>query len=440
MRVTDSRREFAALLDAESSSDLGFRRDDFHLLDDSSRRERHVAYFAGNSLGLMTKGTVERMQEDLAAWQTLGVRGHVQGERPFIAYPELFSEPMAHVVGAIPNEIVAMNGLTVNLHLLLTSFFRPSGQRTKILMEDHAFCSDSYAIRSHVASRGLNADENIIRLKPRLGEHVLRTADIAETINKHGCEISTALLGGVNYLTGEFLDIAEITGIGKASGISMGWDLAHAVGNVPLRLHDWGVDFAAWCTYKYLNSGPGSVAGAFIHERHLSRRDLPRLEGWWGNSPSTRFEMKPEIDSPLTASAWSLSCSSVYSMSSALTAIEFIDSVGMEHIRNRSLRLSTYLIGLLDLVSPRIGISLITPRDESKRGTQVSVQVPVAAKHLSEKLFEDYGVLADDRPPNIIRLAPVALYCTYDDVWRAVDALDRELGGSGLEGRAFFPS
>ncbi|MFM1917274.1 MAG: kynureninase [Actinomycetota bacterium] len=400
-------------------------RDQFELLPG-------VAYLVGNSLGLMPKSARAIVNEDLDAWATLGVRGHHHGQREWITYPELLNAPMARIVGAETDEVVAMNGLTVNLHLLLTSFYRPSGQRTLLVMEDYAFSSDSYAFRSHVASRGLDPDTEILRLRPRAGEDCLRTEDIIAAIREHGDRIATVLLGGVNYLTGECMDIPAITRVTHDVGAVAGWDLAHAAGNVELRVHDWDVDFAAWCSYKYLNSGPGSVSGVFIHERHHGRTDLARLEGWWGNREETRFRMDPTIDPALTAAAWSLSCTPVLIMAPTLASLMIFDQFGMGALRARSLRLTEYLFELLDVIAPATRITIITPRDAEHHGAQVSIRVPAEPFALAERLFTEHQVLCDARTPDVIRYAPVPLYNTYEDVWRAVDALARTLGAPGL--------
>jgi kynureninase len=375
----------------------------------------------------MPKSVRAIVNDDLDAWANLGVRGHHHGQREWITYPELLGAPMARIVGAMTEEVVAMNGLTVNLHLLLTSFYRPSGQRTLLVMEDHAFASDSYAFRSHVASRGLDPDTSILRLRPRDGEDCLRTEDIMNTIREQGDRIATVFLGGVNYLTGEALDIPAITRAAHDAGATCGWDLAHAAGNIELRLHDWQVDYAAWCTYKYLNSGPGSVSGAFIHERHLGRTDLPRLEGWWGNREETRFRMDPIIDPAPTAAAWSLSCTPVLIMAPVLASLRIFDAHGMDVLRARSLRLTGYLFELLDHLAADTGAHAITPRDAAHHGAQVSIRVPTEPFALNERLFSEYQVLADARTPDVIRFAPAPLYNTYEDVWRGVNALKEAL-------------
>jgi kynureninase len=282
-------------------------RSEFHVPPDPSGRYAEAAYFAGNSLGLQPRVIRERLHSELDDWARLGVEGHTEGTRPWVSYHELLREPAARLVGALPREVVVMNSLTVNLHLMMISFYRPTAERHAIVIEDSAFPSDSYAVRSQAAFHGYDPDEAVIRLRPRDGEAALRTEDIAEFLGTHGDRVALVLLGAVNYYSGEFLDIPAVTAAGRAAGAVVGWDLAHAAGNVPLRLHDWDVDWAAWCSYKYLNSGPGSLAGAFVHERHLADRSLPKLAGWWSTDPATRFRMDPVVTPVDSADSWQLS-------------------------------------------------------------------------------------------------------------------------------------
>ncbi|MDX3002826.1 kynureninase [Kribbella solani] len=375
-----------------------------------------VAYFAGNSLGLRPKATRTELLEDLDAWAALGVEGHLDADRPWLPYHELLTGPASRLVGALPSETVVMNSLTVNLHLLMVSFYRPTRWRHRIVIEDSAFPSDSYAVRSQAAFHGYDAEDAIIRLRPRPGEDSLRTADVVEQL---GADVALVLLGGVNYLTGELMDIPTITKAGHAAGAVVGWDLAHAAGNVPLALHDWDVDFAAWCSYKYLNAGPGALAGAFVHERHLGG-DRPRFEGWWSTEAATRFEMKPEARPPATADAWQVSNPPIFSMSPVRTSLELFDKIGIEVLRERSVRLTAYLEKLL-AGGP---LQVITPADPARRGAQLSLRVQgMRAGELSRQLRFGYGVIADAREPDVLRLAPVPLYSTYHDCWRAAAAL-----------------
>lgn len=352
----------------------------------------------------------------------------MEGARPWVPYNELLTEPSARLVGALPVETVVMNSLTVNLHLLMVSFYRPSGLRTRIVIEDTAFPSDSYAVRSQARLHGLDPDETVVRLRPRPGEDTLRTEDVVSYLEAEGDRVALVLLGGVNYLTGELMDIPAITAAGRAAGAVVGWDLAHAVGNVPLALHEWGVDFAAWCSYKYLNSGPGALSGVFIHERHLGDPNVLRLEGWWSTDPATRFEMAP-VSQPLpTADAWQISNPPILAMGPVRTSLEIFDKVGMVELRARSIRLTGYLESLLDEIIPSRPLTLVTPRDPERRGCQLSVRVSRgSAADLARRLRDKHGVIADSREPDIIRLAPVPLYSTYHDCWRAATALAEEV-------------
>ncbi|TDD59083.1 kynureninase [Kribbella antibiotica] len=387
----------------------------------SEGRYREVAYFAGNSLGLRPKATRTELLEDLDSWAALGVEGHLEGERPWLPYHELLTGPAARLVGALPSETVAMNSLTVNLHLLMVSFYRPTASRYRILIEDSAFPSDSYAVQSQARFHGY--DDAVVRLTPRPGEHTLRTADVVDRL---GDDVALVLLGGVNYLTGELMDIPAITAAGQRAGAVVGWDLAHAVGNVPLQLHEWGVDFAAWCSYKYLNSGPGSLAGAFVHERHLGG-DRPRFEGWWSTDAATRFEMAPESRPPASADAWQVSNPPIFSLSPVRTSLEIFDRIGIGVLRERSLRLTAYLEKLL----ADVPLQVITPTDPARRGAQLSLRIEGAltAGELSKRLRFEYGVIADAREPDVLRLAPVPLYSTYHDCWRAAAALAEVIAG-----------
>ncbi|MDP1879166.1 MAG: kynureninase [Actinomycetota bacterium] len=428
--VTDAREDHALALDA--APDPASRRDDFLIPPALGGAFPLTAYLAGNSLGLQPRATRAELMADLDAWEQYGVHGHSDADRPWFGYHEALREPAARLVGARPREVVMMNSLTVNLHLLLASFYRPTAIRHRIVIEDYAFSSDSYAVRSHVALRGHDPETAVLRLRPRAGEDTLRTEDVIATLDDHAHSIATVMLGGVNYLTGELLDLPAITAAGHDIGATVGWDLAHAAGNVPLALHDWDVDFAAWCTYKYLNSGPGAVAGAFVHERHLGNHALPRLEGWWSTDPATRFEMRPVSEPPATADAWSLSNPPILAMGPVRTSLELFDAVGMDALRARSLRLTGYLRGLLDPLAEAGILAIVTPADEGRHGAQLSVRVGVDATDLSDRLSTNWGVVADDRRPDIIRVAPAPLYCTFHDCWRAADALSQELTGEGI--------
>ncbi|GAA3677250.1 kynureninase [Nocardioides ginsengisoli] len=384
-----------------------------------------IAYFAGNSLGLQPAALAERLTEELTDWANLGVEGHIEARRPWVSYHELLREPAARLVGARPEEVVMMNSLTVNLHLLMASFYRPEGDRTRIVIEDTTFPSDSYAVRSQAAWHGLDPDKTVVRLKPREGENNLRSEDVVAFLEEEGSTVALVLLGAVNYYSGEHLDLELITRAGHAAGAIVAFDLAHAAGNVELKLHEWGVDWAAWCTYKYLNSAPGAVAGAFVHERHLQDRSLPRLEGWWSTDPAVRFQMAPEVTPQPSADAWSMSNPPILAMAPVLLSLELFDRVGMPALRERSLRLTGYLESLLDTLGTE-HFEVITPRDPARRGCQLSLRSHhIDVTELADTLRHQYGVVADARRPDVIRLAPVPLYSTYHDCWRAYDALRR---------------
>ena len=392
----------------------------FHVPPAAGGRYPDTAYLAGNSLGLQPRATREQLLADVDAWARLGVEGHLDAVRPWLPYHESLTGPAARLVGAVPAETVMMNSLTVNLHLLMVSFYRPAGARTKIVIEDAAFPSDSYAVRSQARFHGLDPDRAVVRLDP---------GDVLGYLAAEGDTVALVLLGGVNYLTGELMDIPAITQAGHAAGAVVGWDLAHAVGNVPLRLHDWDVDFAAWCTYKYLNAGPGAVAGAFVHERHLGARDdLPRFEGWWSTEAATRFEMAPVSRPPATADAWQVSNPPIFAMGPVRTSLELFDQVGMAALRERSLRLTGYLARLLATAVPDGAFTVLTPADPDRRGCQLSVRLRGgSAEDLVERLSRRHGVVADARQPDVVRLAPVPLYSTHHDCWRAAEALAAEL-------------
>ncbi|MGK5440751.1 kynureninase [Micromonospora sp. URMC 105] len=402
----------------------------FHVPPADGGRYPEAAYLAGNSLGLQPRATRAELLADLDAWRALGVEGHLEAQRPWLPYHELLTAPAARLVGARPAEVVVMNSLTVNLHLLMVSFYRPAGKRTRIVIEDSAFPSDSYAVRSQARFHGLDPDDTVVRLTPRPGEDTLRTSDVTDYLAAEGDRVALVLLGGVNYLTGELMDVPAITAAGRAAGAVVGWDLAHAAGNVPLALHDWDVDFAAWCSYKYLNSGPGALGGVFVHERHLGDAQLPRFEGWWSTEAATRFEMTPVSRPPATVEAWQISNPPIFAMGPVRTSLELFDRVGMPALRERSVRLTGYLQGLLDEVTPGRPLTVVTPRDPARRGCQLSVRIGAgSAAELTKRLRHEHGVIADAREPDVIRFAPVPLYSTYHDCWRVADALAATVPG-----------
>ena len=374
---------------------------------------REVIYLTGNSLGLQPKNARRYIEEELEDWARLGVEGHLHARHPWLPYHEFVTEPMARVVGALPSETVVMNSLTVNLHLMMVSFYRPAGKRRKILIEKGAFPSDQYAVGSQLRFHGFGK-ESLIELEPRDGEATLRTEDVVEAIEKNGNEIALVMTGGVNYYTGQAFDMKAITVAGHRVGATVGFDLAHAAGNLELSLHDWDVDFAVWCSYKYLNAGPGGIAGAFVHERHANAFDLPRFAGWWGHNKQTRFLMGPDFDPLPGAEGWQLSNPPIFQLAALRASLEIFDEAGMSNLRAASIELTSRLEKLLNEIDNE-RISLITPSDPAQRGCQLSIRVKDADKSLFEAITAR-GVMADWREPDVIRVAPVPLYNTIEDV------------------------
>lgn len=371
-------------------------------------------YLTGNSLGLQPRSARAYVEQEFKDWETLGVEGHQHAKNPWLPYHEFLTEQMAGVIGAKPIETVVMNSLTVNLHLLMVSFYRPSGARRKIVIERGAFPSDQYAVESQIAWHGLDASECLIELTPREGETALRTEDILETIEREGESIALVMLGGVNYYTGQAFDKRAITAAAHKVGALAGFDLAHAAGNLKLQMHDWDVDFAAWCSYKYLNAGPGAVAGAFVHERHAENFDLPRFAGWWGHDKKTRFQMGPEFQPMAGAEGWQISNPPILQMAALRASLEIFAEAGLDALTEKSKKLTGYLEFLLDEIHDE-RISVITPRDPAQRGCQLSIRVKDADKSLFNKISEA-GVMADWREPDVIRVAPVPLYNSFADV------------------------
>lgn len=393
---------------------LGDYRDKFHL---PSFHGQAAIYFTGNSLGLQPKSVRKLIDEELEDWAKLGVEGHVKARRAWIDYHHFAKNALAHIAGAKPTEVVAMNHLTVNIHLLLVSFFRPTSKRYKILTEAGAFSSDQYAFESQLRFHGFDPDDALVELHPREGETYLRTEDILNEIERNGEELALVFFGGVQYYTGQFFDMRAITAAGHKVGAVVGFDLAHAVGNVVLNLHDDDVDFAAWCSYKYLNSGPGAIAGAFVHERHSARTDLPRFAGWWGHRADERFKMQKGFQPMAGVDGWQLSNHPVLAGAVHLAALEIIADAGMHHLRKKSELLTGYLEFILDEIDADHNfIQLLTPRNPSERGCQLSLFMKRDGKKIFESITKA-GVVADWREPNVIRLAPVPLYNTFEEVY-----------------------
>ena len=382
--------------------------------------ENQVRYFTGNSLGLQPKTVGSYIQQELDDWAKWGVEGHFHGKRPWFSYHENLTEKIAKVVGALPGEVVVTHSLTTNLHLLMVSFFTPQGKRKKIICEAKAFPSDQYALESQIKFHGLDLATDLIEIAPREGEHVINEEDILAKIAEVGEELALVMIGGVNYYSGQLFDMQKITKAAHAVGAIAGFDLAHAAGNIHLKLHDWGVDFAAWCSYKYLNSSPGGVSGMYVHERHANRPELPRFAGWWGHDKSVRFLMEPGFQPMPGAEGWQLSNAPVLGMAAHLASLDIFDEVGMEKLCAKRDQLTAYLEFIIDDISSThkelCTLEIITPRNKEQRGAQLSMLVHGKGKAIFDKLSEA-GVVADWREPNVIRLAPVPLYNSFEDVY-----------------------
>lgn len=416
----------AATLDA--SDPLAAFRDRFHLPVGPDGDP--AIYLAGQSLGLQPRTVRQAVDAELEAWARLGVEGHFRPDGAWVAADRALRAPMARLVGAGEDEVAIGNTLTVNLHLLLASFFRPVGERTVVLIDGPAFPSDRYAVESHVAHHGLDPALHVSTIGPRPGEWTVRPDDLLARIDALGGRLAMTLLNGVNYATGQAFDIAGVTAAIRRVGAVAGWDLAHAAGNIPLALHAWDVDCAAWCTYKYLNSGPGAIAALFVHERHGAGAPIPRLAGWWGNRLANRFDMAPTFEPEPGAAGWTLSTTPTLAVAPIGPSLAIFEEAGMDRLRAKSMRLTGYLEGLLDRL-PSAPIDSITPRDPAARGAQLSLRFAGRARTVLEGL-EARGVVADFREPDIIRVAPIPLYTTYDEVRRFAAILDevlRSIGG-----------
>lgn len=383
-------------------------------------------YFTGNSLGAQPKKAAEALQQELNDWKDFGVEGHFHAKNPWMPYHEMFAAPLANLVGAKETEVAAMNGLTTNLHLLMVSFYRPEGKRYKILCEGKAFPSDQYALESQARFHGYKPDDAIVELFPRDGEHHIRTEDVLTKIEELGDSLALLMIGGVNYYTGQVFDMKTITTAAKATGAKVGWDLAHGAGNIKLSLHDWDVDFAAWCSYKYMNSGPGSVSGIFVHEKHHKNKDLHRFAGWWGHNKDRRFLMEKGFDPIESAEAWQLSNAPVLAMAVHKISLDIFMEAGLDRMIEKSKELTAYLDYVICDISDRsesCDFEIITPES---RGCQLSILAHGQGKSLFDKLTEA-GVIADWREPNVIRIAPVPLYNSFEDVYRFGQALEASL-------------
>ncbi len=403
----------------DKHDELAHLRNEFHIPKDKNGKD--WLYFTGNSLGLQPKNTQKYMQQELDDWASFGVEGHFEARNPWLSYHELLTDNMAKIVGAKPLEVVVMNTLTTNLHLLMASFYQPTKEKYKIVIESDAFPSDRYAVESQLKFHGFDAEEGLISWKPREGEELLRIEDLEHIIAEQGDEVALLLIGGVNYYTGQYLDLKRIAEIGHSKQCFVGIDLAHGVGNVSPELHDSGVDFAAWCTYKYLNSGPGSLGGLFVHERHAHNKDLPRFAGWWNHNKETRFNMRQPFDVMPGAEGWQLSNPPILSMAAIKASLDMFGAVGMDALRKKSEKLTGYFEYLINQIGSD-SIRIITPSNPKERGCQLSIQVKNADKTLHAKLTEN-NIITDWREPDVIRCAPVPMYNSFEDVFRMVTVL-----------------
>jgi kynureninase len=417
--VYETGAECAARLDAADPL-AGFRAQ-FHI---PPHGDGEKIYLCGNSLGLQPREAERLLIEELEDWRRLGVEGHFEARRPWMSYHEQFAAPLARLVGAEPDEVVCMNTLTANLHLMMASFYRPSDERYRLIIERPAFPSDRYAAESQVRFHGLDPADALVEIGPRDGEVWLRDDDIRACLERHGPTTALVLLPGVQYYSGQLFDVAGITELARRQGCAVGWDLAHAVGNVPLSLHDWGPDFAVWCSYKYLNGGPGAVAGCFVHRRHGSDFELPRFAGWWGHDKDTRFRMGPHFVPMHGAEGWQLSNPPIFSMTPLIAALAQFDEAGMTPLRAKSVRLTDYLDYLLQ-VELADEVEIFTPAEPGRRGCQLSLSL-AGGRERGRAVFERItaaGVIADWREPDVIRVAPVPLYNSFGDVWAFVQIL-----------------
>ncbi|MGL4582764.1 MAG: kynureninase [Flavobacterium sp.] len=404
---------YAKSLDAQDP--LAQYRDEFNFPKVNGKQ---VIYFTGNSLGLQPKKAVEYVSEVMKDWGDLAVEGHFYAEKPWWDYHERLSEPLSSIVGALPSEITVMNTLTVNLHVLMTTFYRPTSSKYKIICEEKAFPSDQYLIQSQVKLHNLDPKDAIVELKKRPGEHNFRLEDILAKIDEVGEELALVLIGGLNYYTGQVFDIKAITAAAHQYDAKVGWDLAHAAGNIELKLHEWNVDFAAWCSYKYMNAGPGSASGCFIHERYHSDKDLVRLAGWWGHNKERRFLMEKKFSAIENAHGWQISNPSILSLAPYLASLEMFAEVGMEALITKRDKITAYLEFVMEDVARAVhaNYEIITPEGKNERGCQLSVLLHGKGKDLFSYLLNE-GIMVDWREPNVVRIAPVPLYTSYEDVF-----------------------
>jgi len=388
---------------------------------------KEAIYFCGNSLGLQPKNVEVAINIELQTWRDLAIEGYFKGTNPWLFYHEFLRGSLAKIVGAKPEEVTVMNALTVNLHLMMLSFYKPTAQRYKIMMEAGAFPSDQYAMETQAKHYGLNPENVIIEIAPREGEKIIREEDILLAIVQHKDSLALVLFGGINYYTGQLFNIESITKAAHKAGAVAGWDLAHVTGNVPTKLHDWNVDFAVWCSYKYLNAGPGAAGGVFVHDRHAQTGDTPRLAGWWGNDEKVRFKMEKGFFAKPDASGWNLSTSQVFNMVALKASLELFDAAGIENMRAKSVTLTGYLEFILLQLNSNL-FEIITPKDAEKRGAQLCLYFNEKGKAVHNEL-NNSGIVADYREPGVIRVAPAPLYCSFEDVFKFGKIVEQVLKG-----------
>lgn len=417
----ENTREFARQLD--SIDPLGAYRDEFIF---PKHNGKNVIYFTGNSLGLQSHRARKYVEDVMDDWGNLAVEGHFYAQKPWWDYHERFANPLAKIVGAKPSEITVMNTLTVNLHLMMVSFYRPTKTRYKIICEEKAFPSDQYMFQSQVNFHGFQTQDAIVEIKRRDGEHNIRHEDIIAKISEVGDALALVLIGGVNYYTGQVFDIEAVTKAGHEAGAKVGWDLAHAAGNIKLELHNWNIDFACWCSYKYMNSGPGNASGCFVHERHHGQNQIPRFAGWWGHNKERRFKMEPAFEPNDGANGWQISNLPILSLAPYLASVEMFDEIGMDKLIQKRNHITAYLEFILHEIDKEVDSSfeIITPENPIERASQLSVFLHGEGRPLFDYLMQN-GVITDWREPNVIRLAPVPLYCSYEDMYEFGQILKR---------------
>ena len=419
MQTTQHKNTLEFAKEQDQNDPLRRFRNQFHIPKDKNGEEQ--VYLCGNSLGLQPKLTLEYIQQELEDWSNLGVEGHTEAKNPWMPYHEFLTEKMAKIVGAKPSEVVMMNTLSVNLHLMMVSFYQPTSKRFKIIIESDAFPSDKYAVESQLKFHGHDPKDSLILWEPREGEELCHFEDLEKIMKTEGDQVALLLIGSTNYYTGQSFPLKKITELGHRHGSKVGFDLAHGAGNIQPNLHETGPDFAVWCSYKYLNSGPGSVGGCFVHERHANNKELKRFTGWWGHNKQTRFNMRHEFDPIPGAEGWQLSNPPILSLAAIRASLAIFDEAGFENIRAKSVKITNYLEYLLKEIEGD-QIEIITPQNPEERGCQLSIKVKNANKALFDKLMAA-GVISDWREPNVIRVAPAPLYNSFEDVYKMVERL-----------------